>query len=471
MPDYMCGEEIYSVYREVQDRGGGNLAGNWSSLGADIHSTRRTECLKDVTCSIGQCASLCTSGFGTLSGHRVAFRPADVLTSDQLGLSLTVQNIGRSSFVQTDVTLGPEERSAFKYLQVLPSGSYGSSFLFYDFEAGAWKIGTGLETATGLLMQVETSVDEIDSLPAGTAWQVWTGSTWLSMPSALRFVTTGLQRECFAVPDLPPSVADATCSSSADCGQGGSCSKFETCSEAQDATALLDLSNFTSAGAPVWALASPLPPSEQEPWWLDQGMATRARSSHRHERRCEQREASVSMSSPLAFDEGDISLQAQDRFKAFVSDAELSACVWKECGQTDINPGAYFLKTSFLPDHICQSKCKAAWCTAFAQPLAASFGHLGCSVTHLSTDCQQLPYSPDLSWILPLALGGGLLVVAALLGWIGFNFGLIRRHLRQRQERWKAAQAQAAEERQRQQDKLRERNARQWQQQVSVLDS
>ena len=38
--------------------------------------------MRDTACSIGLCSKLCASGFGNITGHRVAFRPAHLLAAE-----------------------------------------------------------------------------------------------------------------------------------------------------------------------------------------------------------------------------------------------------------------------------------------------------------------------------------------------------------------------------------------------------
>ena len=138
------------------------------------------------------CERLCGTGFGRITGHRVAFKPAAPLLNPDLPLAAQVldaaaaldemrdaawfvglaprrtrhaylhiaptltsclpshhtQTVATSSFVKAPEETfdsADETRRAFKYHQVLESGLVGANSLWYDFAFGGWKIGVGYE--------------------------------------------------------------------------------------------------------------------------------------------------------------------------------------------------------------------------------------------------------------------------------------------------------------------------------------
>jgi len=433
-----CGEEVYSV--------------QGSSIAQSKTSTTRRACLDDITCSIGLCDKLCSTGYGKISGHRLTFIPSNVFLSE--GIPLSVQTIATSCFIKTPgITSNADDSlSAFKYSQVLNDGNNGPNWLWHDFEKGAWQVGTGMETNTGLLLQLVTSsllADEKED--ASDVWEVWDGSAWLRLPPPLRLITIGIQRECASIPKIEQNRKLVLCESSADCGYGGSCSGFKSCSEADGKKmdgSKMDGSNFSS---PVW-LMSPIvrkTPALIAPT-ADAAAATDGElGALKYTRFCEQRQRSLSLASPLPFDSSDSSLQAEDVFKALQADSDLQTCIWIKCRQTEMNPGAFFLKSSLVPDNLCQSQCKKEWCKWAGEALEGGHGYLGCSITHLSTDCKKDSTGANLTWILPVAVGCVALVLSGILAMGFFGLGHFRRdvarYYQQRRETKELARLEAIE--------------------------
>ena len=300
--------------------------------------------------------------------------------------ALSVQELATSTFVQYVVELNADKSaSAIKYKQVLSGGGNGKNWLWYDFDIGAWKLGSGLVTDTGLLLQVlAPNSFEVDALAEGSGWSVWDGRAWNQLPASVRIVTTGLGRDCESLPEIDSTLKHAPCNSSAGCGFGGACSGFQSCKNRNTQDNIqLDLDNFSS---PIWRLAqAPSAPSsmKEDPAALLEPL--------KFARHCEQRAKPLSLGAAHPFDSSDDSFQAGDAFKAREADLDLMSCIWMTCGQTQINPGAYLLKTALVPDGVCQSKCKEAWCKWASKPLAGKFGFLGCSVTEFSNDCKVCP--------------------------------------------------------------------------------
>ena len=77
-------------------------------------------------------------------------------------LLLFRQELATSTFVQNMVEMSADKsNSAIKYKQVLAEGGNGKNWLWYDFELGAWKLGSGLITDTGLLLEVASDSFEV----------------------------------------------------------------------------------------------------------------------------------------------------------------------------------------------------------------------------------------------------------------------------------------------------------------------
>jgi len=296
-------------------------SGEWSTIALDTTSTTRDMCIADVRCAMGKCARLCKSGFAKITGHRVAFKPSDLLLNPDLPLA--AQTLATSSFFKSpeadleDPDKPLDSRRAFKYYQVLESGNIGPNTLWYDFAFGGWKIGVGYEPDTGLLMQASSPDLAVDQLARDAAWTVWSGNTAVEMARELRVVTTGLQRDCQAMPPLASDLSGAKCNSSADCGAGGSCSLFQACfGEQSDQTpAMFNLSETSEA----WRIEPrryPLDqPSGTPPPAGDGVPSAPEPAALNYVRVCEARKM-VSMAAALGYDDSDRALLAADAWKS-----------------------------------------------------------------------------------------------------------------------------------------------------------